>query len=350
MTDRDGNTPWELPKDGNQWESPDSSGYGWRFPFRDDELDDNGPDDSETGEMPVPGATPAPAPDSSRDVTSDDATSDGATPDDVPTADEEDTREMPVGEPAATDPEPSTDTLLEPAHAAPSDTETEHNPSPDADSAYATSPTADTRETPSKVRGMGKGAVAALAIGVAIVAAAAGFGGGWFLQQPKIDEAHRDTSRLANQLHESEETRTGSETSLSSLRKDYKNALISSNGWPICNVAGYGDPSQGYWYFTSGDLEGLLTAAGVGCQYTVEDTGQLIFILSGLSTEEAKKNVANGLEDGSKPDDKHGYRFINYVDNGVWIIVQGPNEAANKQTADEVESKLKALKDQTPES
>lgn len=57
MTGRDGNTPWEPPKDENQWESSGGDSYGWRFPFR----DDNGPNDSETAAMPTPG-TPAPNP------------------------------------------------------------------------------------------------------------------------------------------------------------------------------------------------------------------------------------------------------------------------------------------------
>lgn len=293
MTGRDGNTPWEPPKDGNQWESSGGDSYGWRFPFR----DDDGPNDSETAAMPTPGA-----------------------------------------------PRP------EPAHTAPSGAGTEYHPPSDAGSAYVPPSDTGTQETTSKPLGMGKGTVAALGVGAAVVAAAAGFGGGWFLQQPKIDEARNDASLLESQLNDSEETRTGSENSLSSLREDYKNALTASNGWPICNIAGYGDPSQAYWYFTSGDLEGLMTAAGVGCRYTVENTGQSISIVAGLSTEEAKKNEANRLEDGSWPDDKHGYRFVNNVDNGVRIIIRGPNETANKQMAEEVEGKLRALKDQTPSS
>ena len=352
MTDRNGNTPWELPKDGNQWGSPDSSGYGWRFPFRDDELDNNGPDDSETAEMPVPGATPAPAPDSSRDVTSDDGTSNDGAADDGPAADEEETREMPANEPVATDPEPPTDTRPEPAYTAPADTGAEHHPSSGTDPANAPSPEAGTRETASKPRGIGKGAVAALGVGVAIVAAAAGFGGGWFLQQPKIDKAEENYSSASNdawslekELKEAKQNHADSE---SSLEENYKNALTASNGWPICNIDGYTSIRQSVWHYTSEDLKGLITPLGVGCNYT--NGNQIIFVTSGRLMDDANSAGDNAPKIGSHSYDKTGYRFIKYIDDGIWITVQGPDERSNEQTAKEVEGKLRTLKDQTPES
>lgn len=185
MTGRDGNTPWEPPKGENQWESSGGGSYGWQFPFR----DNNGPNDSETAAMPTPDA---PRPD--------------------------------------------------PAHTAPSGAGTEYHPPADAGPAYVPPSGTGTRETTSKPLGMGKGTVAALGIGAAVVAAAAGFGGGWFLQQPKIDEARSDASRLESQLNESEETRAGSENSLDSLKDAYEKALIPSVGWPICGIDGYGPP------------------------------------------------------------------------------------------------------------
>lgn len=253
VTNRDGE--WDLPTDRNQWDPSGSGGNGWRFPFRDDEPDYNGP---------------------------------------------------------------STDTHPVPAYTAPPDTGAEHYPPSDTDLAHAPLPETDTQEATSRPRGMGKGAVTALGVGIAVVAAVAGFGGGWFLQQPKIDEAREDASLLE-----------------SSLNDTYRKSLTFSYGWPICNLTEYGQPRESIWF----DEDRNIAPNGVGCLY--ENGEQEISITAGLFI-----NNNNAPSEGlGFPEE--GYQWWNYVDDGVWIVVTGPDAIANKRTADEAESKLRALKDQT---
>lgn len=85
----------------------------------------------------------------------------------------------------------------------------------------------------------------------------------------------------------------------------------------------------------------MIAPRGVGCAFNHE--GQNITITSGLVKEDVSDDITS---EGSRRTDD-GYRFTKYVDNGVWITVEGPDETANKQTAEEVESKLSILKHET---
>lgn len=85
----------------------------------------------------------------------------------------------------------------------------------------------------------------------------------------------------------------------------------------------------------------MIAPRGLGCGFNHE--GQYITITSGLIKEDLSDDISS--EGSHRTND--GYRFTKYVDNGVWITVEGPDETANKQTAEEAERKLRTLKNET---